>query len=63
MKFNYLILGTKGKKEENGFGQGGDWLLLKCFYQDKEFYLNLNEKTGEGEIVRKDEELILEITK
>lgn len=58
MKFDYIILGTNQRKTESGFVAGGDWTLIKCFVSNPrgygEFYLNLNQKTGEGEIVFKD---------
>lgn len=58
MKLKFIVLGTKGKKMNKGFGSGGEWTLLKCFYDEGgrygEFYFNLNPKTGEAEIVSKD---------
>ncbi len=56
MEFNFIVLGKNlrriGEKK-------GNWMALKCFIGtgDKdygEFYLNLNPKTGEGEILKKD---------
>jgi hypothetical protein len=57
MRFKTILLGKEVAKSENGFSGKGSWNLFKCFYQDKdnyaEFYLNLNEIDGIGEIVRK----------
>ena len=53
MEFKYMYLGTNLKKAVNGFMGKGDWDLLKCFYKDEEFYLNINKKTGEAEIIAK----------
>lgn len=58
MKFNYIVLATNVDKREDCFSGEGDWMLLKCFVENEngygEFYINLNTKTGEGEIVPKD---------
>lgn len=58
MKLKFMVIGTKQMKTNNGFVSGGEWTLLKCFYDEGgrygEFYFNLNPKTGEAEIVSKD---------
>ena len=54
-------MGQGLKKLDNGFGEGGDWDLYKCFYNDDKFFININLKTGEGEIVKKDNDFTLEI--
>ena len=48
-----MYLGKGLKKLDNGFSGEGDWDLMKCFYKDEEFYLNLNKETGQAEIVTK----------
>lgn len=58
MEFKTMPMGVEVGKLDNGFGGKGDWVLLKCSYDKDgaygEFYLNLNPKTNEGELVRKD---------
>lgn len=56
MKLNYFKLGSNMNKEENGFsGTGGGWDLYKMFYKNYyEFFININTKTGEAEILEKD---------
>ena len=58
MKFNFFVLGVNLEKQKNGFSGEGDWICLKSFVENEkgygEFYLNLNPKTGKGEIVMKD---------
>lgn len=61
MKFDFICMGNGLQKQDNGFSGKGDWILFKIFYEDKEFYLNFNQKTGQGEMTPKDEELTLEI--
>jgi len=58
MKFKYILLGEGVAKTENGFSGKGNWDLYKCFVKNEngygEFFINLNRKTGEGEIKMKD---------
>ena len=60
MKFKYIILGKGLAKQSNGFSGKGNWDLYKCFVDNGkrygEFYLNLNTKTGEGELLCKDKD-------
>jgi len=59
MNFTYLVL-AKGmaKKTGGGFSGTGDWMILKCFLEEiqayGEFFINLNLRSGEGEIACKD---------
>ena len=55
----FYVLGDRmSRTETGGFRAGGqgDWLLVKVFVDrdEAEFYLNINEKTGNGEIRMKD---------
>jgi len=67
MKFEYLVLGIGLNKTKNGFSGEGDWDLYKCFVNNPrgygEFYINLNRRTGEGEIRFKDTEYADFLTK
>ena len=55
----FYVLGDKMTKTEKGSFKGGgkgEWLTVKIFvaHDKAEFYLNINEKSGKGEIARKD---------
>ena len=55
----FIVLGNQMTKTAAGSFKGGgqgDWLLVKIFvaHDQAEFYLNINETAGKGEIVRKD---------
>lgn len=58
MKLLYVKLGTDSTKSEDGNGftgeKGGGWDLYKMFYNNAEFYFNINTKTGDAEILQKD---------
>jgi len=61
MTFNFICLGVDVAKKENCFSGKGDWTLFKVFTEDgKEFYLNLNIKNGEGEMVKKEDDIKIE---
>lgn len=60
MNFTYLVLGHDMEKIKNGFAENGNWTLFKCFIREGkkgygEFYININTRTGEGELVKKDD--------
>jgi len=62
MKFDFVVLGVNLEKKKIGFLGKGNWICLKSFVNNErgygEFYLNLNPKTGKGEIVMKNPQYI-----
>jgi len=53
-KYTYIVLAKNQKVCGTAFIDGGDWTIYKCFGDEgEEFFININEKTGELEIVEK----------
>jgi hypothetical protein len=58
MNVQFIVLAVRVAKQHYGFSGKGDWIVLKCFFdkngQYGEFYINMNLRTWELEIVAKD---------